>query len=183
MVFCATLAQYYNPDNKKYGMPWKILVKTECNFWQTNWEWFTKCSWAHVVISFLQPCVWHSDKSHSILACEQLSFSGMPFSYPIMILSPVANEPAYLWHVPNSCLSFVAPFPTCPCNVFIYVCVEKNLQIHILFCSYYTQNPNFLVIWFVPRFCVYRVTALGNTRFQLHEHVQWIQLLLEISSF
>ena len=141
---------------------------------------FLKCSWAHVVISFIQSCwflmqcclrdqrsrafsvpalnslnllmiLWivdgeipkfleivpwemlflscwticpcsfsQSGEPHPILACERLSLSRMPLSYPIMILSPVTNEPVYLWNVPNRSFwsvrqlsqSFVAPVPT-----------------------------------------------------------------------
>ena len=69
--------------------------------------------------------IWSEDKSDmpalwtKPVSCEDVH------SYPIMILSPVTNEPVYLWNVPNRCLwsipklsqSFAAPVPTC--------CLEK----------------------------------------------------------
>lgn len=54
-------------------------------------------------ILYTTKCVSQSGELHPFVACEQLSLciSRMPLSYPIMILSPVTTEPAYLWNVPK----------------------------------------------------------------------------------
>ncbi len=72
-----------------------------------------------------------------IIASERLNLSRMLISYPVMKLSPVPNEPLYLWNVPNWCfwgiprLSPVcpAPLPTClKCVAGIKLRININLQ-------------------------------------------------------
>ena len=43
------------------------------------------------------------DKPRHTLEREKLLRSRMVLSHPIMILSPVTNEPVYLWNVPGRC--------------------------------------------------------------------------------
>lgn len=61
------------------------------------------CSWAQLVISFIQSCVSQSVETLPSLAFERQSRSRMLLSCSIMIISPVANEPVYLLNVPNRC--------------------------------------------------------------------------------
>ena len=62
---------------------------------------------------FIQSCVSQRVELRTILVSKQLDLLRMhPFPYQIMTLSPVTNEPVYLWNLPQS---FVAPVPTCLC--------------------------------------------------------------------
>lgn len=49
----------------------------------------SSASRAHVMMSFIQSCVWQSCEPRSNLSCEGLSFSLVSLSYPVMILPAV----------------------------------------------------------------------------------------------
>ena len=68
-----------------------------------------------MVISFMQSCVCHSVEPRPILACDWLTFK-MSLLYPVMILSPVTNEPVYLWNVPNVFLEHYTIFSVFNCT-------------------------------------------------------------------
>lgn len=53
----------------------------------------------HIITNTIELCVSHRGDPHHILACEHLP--RMPLSHPIVILSPVTNEPVYRWNVQN----------------------------------------------------------------------------------
>ena len=66
----------------------------------------------------------------------RLSLSRMPLSYPTMTLSPVTNEPVYLWNLPHRCfLEHCATFPDfcCLCPSLLAIQIKyKGIILNLL---------------------------------------------------
>lgn len=103
-----------------------------------------------------------------ILVSECLSFSGMPFSYPILILSCVNNQPVL--YVENTFLTlddipcfFVASFPTrsgiLVTNFRIHIELEKSLKVigyHVtLLCSHLVLILSILAFGHIPLWLIW----------------------------
>ena len=76
---------------------------------------FTKCSWAHAVMSFIHSCVWQSDEPGPVLACEQQGFWGCPSHTQSLYYQPLTKEPVYSWNIPKWCFWNISPIFCCPC--------------------------------------------------------------------
>ena len=109
-------------NTKKLGCCAKCELKQNAIICKQTFFFFTdnsfmKCSWAQLVISFIQSCVSQSVEPRPSLACEWQSFSRILLSCPITIISPVTSEPVYLLNVPKRCfwsITYTVLFCFCP---------------------------------------------------------------------